>query len=137
MRLCVAIVVTAMFAGASAPTSALTASELLAQCGQLEKTWVIQDDHHVTIRTDVTDAGRCWGYVNAYLDLSYIKLVDPSKPNEKPTRLLEVCPPSKGFNQLQLVRMFLQEARNQQAELHNPAFVMLSNLLTKNFPCPK
>jgi hypothetical protein len=51
MRTRVAILVAVILVGASAKASALTGGELLAQCEQLERAWVIQGGLHPVPKT--------------------------------------------------------------------------------------
>ena len=64
-RMRLAMLVAVMLAGGSVPASAQTTGELLAQCEQLERTWVIEGKE-ISIRgggvRGAIDAGKCWGY---------------------------------------------------------------------------
>jgi len=117
--------------------NALSAGELLANCEQLERIWIV-DGNRVGFQLNDASAAaagsKCWGYLNAYLDVAYVVLVDPEKPNDRPTRPLGSCLP-KGIGLVQLIRMFLQHARAHPADLHESAYFMLANMLMKNFPC--
>lgn len=119
------------------PASALTAGELLAQCEQLERMWVIKgsDIQINTSRADVMfDAGQCWGFLSAYFELAYWKVSNSENPTAPPTNPLHTCPP-KGISSSQMIRMFLQEARNNAGALHQNASLMISNMLVRSFPC--
>jgi hypothetical protein len=136
----VVILVTIMLVCATAQASALTAGELLNQCEQLERNWVIQGST-ISLRSkpglDIEmPAWRCYGYLQAYFNLSYVQLTNADDPTAPPLRPLMACPPT-GISFTQFVRMFLQEARSHPAELHEEAFFILANLLQKNFPCAK
>jgi Rap1a immunity proteins len=139
MQMRVVMLAALMLVGLSTQVSALTGGELLAECEQLEKAWVIQGKD-VQIRTgrgsNELAMGKCWGYLNAYFEIAYINLVDPDNPNAPPTHPLYACPPS-GVSLTQFIRMFLQKARNNPAQLHQPAYFMIQNLLNENFPCPR
>jgi Rap1a immunity proteins len=115
------------------PASALTAGELLAQCEQLERTWVISGTD-VQITRPNFDAGQCWGFLSAYFELAYVKLSNTENPTAPPTNPLHTCPP-KGISFTQMVRMFLQEARNNAGALHQNASLMIWNMLARSFPC--
>jgi hypothetical protein len=133
----VVILAIMLFATVSTQASASTANELLAQCEQLERAWVIRNNEmfiqpNVETGTSV-DAGRCLGYVEAFLGLASLHIIEPNGPE---TRLIKTCPP-KGVSLIQLVRMFLQYARSHPGQLHEQAFFMMNNLLVENFPCPK
>jgi Rap1a immunity proteins len=139
MKMRLMMLASGMLVGLSAPALALTGNELLAECEQLERAWVIQGKD-VQIRTgggiDHIAVGRCWGYLQAYFEIAYIHLVNSEDPNAAPTRPLNACPPN-GVSLTQFIRMFLQKARNNPAQLHQPAFFTLANLLTENFPCSR
>jgi hypothetical protein len=137
MKMRVVMLAALVLVGLSARASALTGNELLAQCEQLEKAWVIQGkDVQIRRGMNEIDMGKCWGYLNAYLEIAYASWVDPDNPNAPPTRSLNACPP-KGLSLVQFIRMFLQRARNNPAQLHEPAFFMLANMLIENFPCSR
>jgi Rap1a immunity proteins len=135
MKMRVAMLATVMLVGLSARASALTGNELLAECEQLEKAWVIQGkDVQIRRGMNEIDMGKCWGYLNAYFDLAYMTLVDPENPTGPPKPLLHVCPPN-GVSFVQFIRMFLQRARNNPAQLHTSAFFLIQNMLSESFPC--
>jgi hypothetical protein len=137
MKMRVVKLAAVMLVGLSARASALTGGELLAECEQLERAWVIQGKD-IQIRTgggtNQISVGKCWGYLEAYFDIAYVSVIDANNPNAPPTHPLNACPP-KGVSLTQFIRMFLQKARNNPAQLHEPAFFMLANLLTQSFPC--
>jgi len=139
MTIRVAMLVAVLLVGASAPAAAMKTGELLAQCEQLEKVWVIVGND-VRFRTgsgiNEVIVGRCWGYLNAYFDIAYVSLFNSENPSAPPTRPLGACPPT-GVSLTQFVRMFLQKARANPAQLHEDAFSTLRNLLNENFPCPR
>jgi len=138
MRVWAAVLATVIYLSSHSPAPAMTAGELLGHCEELERAWVIQGKD-VSMRpvgtVSAVNAGKCWGYLEAYFDISYLRIVDPIKPNVSPTALLNVCPPS-GVNLSQFIRMFLQKARASPAQLHNGAFFMIQNMLVEAFPCP-
>jgi hypothetical protein len=65
--------------------------------------------------------------LNTYLELAYVK-------ESNTEGVLHTCPP-KGISSTQMIRMFLQEARNNPGALHQDAFIMISNMLVRSFPC--
>ena len=66
MKIRVAMLAALMLVGLSARASALTAGELLAQCEQLERNWVIQGkDVQIRAGRGEIDMGKCWGYTSA------------------------------------------------------------------------
>jgi hypothetical protein len=114
-----------LFIGHVPPASALTAGELLAQCEQLERSWVIRGgDVQINIgqldASSMLDAGKCWGFLNAYFDLAYVKLFNTENPTAPPTSPLHACPPN-GISFTQMIRMFLHEARNNPGALNQDA----------------
>ena len=137
----VAILAMMILVGGSANVSALTADDLLAKCEQLERTWVIQGDE-ISVRSSgdhqsTIDAGFCLGYLEAYFDIAYVQFENLDNPNAEPVRPLRACPP-KSVSLVEFIRMFLQTARNNPADLHQPAsFFIILILLNKNFPCAR
>jgi Rap1a immunity proteins len=115
------------------PARALTASDLLASCELLERTWLIQPDG--SIRFALNDGLRCWGYINAFFDMAYFRITYTDRPNDPPVHPIPTCPP-KGVSLAQLVRMFLQYARMHPNELHYEAGMMMWTVLAQNFPFP-
>jgi hypothetical protein len=118
--------------------SAMTAGELLGQCEQLERNWVTRGSD---VQIDMSDAsitfeaGQCWGFLNAYFELAYVKLFNTEKPTAPATNPLHACPPNGALSNTQLIRMFLHEARNNPSELNQGAFFVISNMLVRNYPC--
>jgi hypothetical protein len=139
MTIRVVILVAVLLVGASAPAAAMKAGDLLAQCEQLERAWVIQGKD-VQIRTgggiDGVAVGKCWGYLNAFFDIAYVSFLNSEDPSAPPTHPLNACPP-KGVSLTQFIRMFLQKARNNPAKLHEDALFMVMNLLVESFPCSR
>jgi hypothetical protein len=89
------------------PASAITAGELLGQCEQLERSWVIKGENieiYPNPKMDKFEVGKCWGYLNAHFDLGYLRLFDPAHPTEPLTNPLDVCLPT-GMRLTQLIRM--------------------------------
>ena len=96
------------------PAAALTASQLLASCETLERTWDVQPNG--SIRFQLNDGLSCWGYIQAFFDLSNLKLRSTDRPDDPATNPLEACPPD-GIGLSKLVRMFFQYARTHTADL--------------------
>ena len=116
----------------SSPACArISTGQLLSYCEQLEKNWQFTGDGKVEIRGGGTDAFRCWSYIEAFYELSYLVLVEEDGTQTHPVK---ACPP-KGVSLTQLIRMFLQYARSNPGELHWEASLAMLNLLHKNFPC--
>jgi hypothetical protein len=121
-----------LLAFATADASALTMGQLMARCAALKVT-----DIEVSLKSekvlDALDAGKCWGHLEAYLDLATITLADPSLPNA--THPLGACPKPDTINFPQMVQMFLAFARAHPNDLRKPAAQMVSLMLIEKFPC--
>ena len=133
-RLLVAVSALLLLAGPGAQASVpLTMGQLLARCGQLDVT----EDNQVALKSttlgDALDAGKCWGHLEAYLDLATIVLGDPNLPNA--THPLGACPPAGQMNFANMVKMFLAFARSHPADLQQTAAKMVSNMLIEKYPC--
>jgi hypothetical protein len=133
-RILVLVLALLLPAGSGAQASVpLTMGQLLARCGQLQVT----DDNQVTLKSatigDALDAGKCWGHLEAYLDLATIELSDPNLPNA--TRPLGACPPAGQMNFAHMVKLFLDYARSHPAGLQQTAAKMVSNMLMEKYPC--
>ena len=130
MKRLVAVVALWLLAGTAAQASVpLTMGQLLARCSQLQVT----DDSQVTLKSNsigaALDAGKCWGHLEAYLDLATVELGDP------PSRPLGACPPAEQMNFAHMVRMFTEYARSHPADLQQTAAKMVSNMLREKYPC--
>lgn len=118
---------------AAVDASALTMGQLVARCAALQVT-----DIEVSLKSekvlDALDAGKCWGHLEAYLDLATTTLADPSLPNA--THPLGACPkPDTTISFPQMVQMFLAFARAHPNDLRKPAAQMVSLMLIEKFPC--
>jgi hypothetical protein len=113
----------------------LTVGQLMARCGKLD----MSEYNQVKLRSasigDALDAGKCWGHLEAYLDLASIELPDENKPNA--IHPLGACAPYNSLNFTQVAQMFLQYARSNPADLQKPAALIVAELLAHKFPCPK
>lgn len=110
-------------------TGPLTVGQLMVRCGQLD----MSESNQVKLRSGsvgaALDAGKCWGHLEAYLDLATIELPGPR------AHALGACPPRDQLNFTQMIQMFLQHARANPAELEKPAALIVANLLAQKFPC--
>jgi|SoiMethySBSTD1v2_1073268.scaffolds.fasta_scaffold2062490_2 hypothetical protein len=134
MRL-VAVAFALVVAGSSATAAQadpLTAGQLMVRCAKLDVA-----DNQVKLRSasvgDALDAGKCWGHLEAYLDLASIKLPGANNANMHP---LGACPPY-GLNFTQVAELFLQHIRSTPADFRKPAVSVIATLLAEKYPCPK
>jgi len=130
MRTLVAAWIMSLLLGTSVNAAGpLTVGQLMARCGQLD----VSEHNQVKLRSGsvgaALDAGKCWGHLEAYLDLSTIELPGPRR------HVLGACPPSEQLNFTQMIEMFLEHARNNPSELQKPAALIVANLLAQKFPC--
>lgn len=111
----------------------LTMGQLLARCSQLDVT----EDNQVALKSTTLsgalDAGKCWGHLEAYLDLATVTLADPDLPNA--THPLGACPPAAQMNFANMVKMFLAYARSHPADLQQTAAKVVSTMLIEKYPC--
>lgn len=134
VKLLFAVLAALLAAGMPAQASVpLTMGQLLARCSQLEVT----DDSQVKLKaasvTTALDAGKCWGHLEAYLDLATVELSDPNLPNA--THPLGACPPAAQMNFAHMVRMFMEYARSHPADLQQTAAKAVSDMLREKYPC--
>ena len=126
------LLLTAPAAQASVP---LTMGQLLARCSQLD----VSEDNQVGLKSTTLsgalDAGKCWGHLEAYLDLATVTLNDPNLPNA--VHPLGACPPAAQMNFANMVKMFLAYARSHPADLQQTAAQMVSNMLIEKYPCQR
>jgi hypothetical protein len=120
----------------TAKADPLTVGQLVARCGKLD----LSENNQIRLRSasigDALDGGKCWGHLEAYMDLAVIELPDGNKPNG--THPLGVCPPYKNnISFTELAQMFLQYAGSHPSELQKPAALIVANLLAQKFPCHK
>jgi hypothetical protein len=117
---------------AASQASALTMGQLVARCAALNVT-----DIEVSLKSskllDALDAGKCWGHLEAYLDLATTQLRDPSLPNA--IHPLGACPPPDSINFPHMVQMFLAFARAHPNDMLEPAAQMVSMMLMEKYPC--
>ena len=129
MRLLMAMLLLACGATAA---PALTMGQLMARCASLQVT-----DIEVSLKSnkllDALDAGKCWGQLEAFLDLATIELPDPNLPNA--SRPLGACPRPDTLNFPKMVQMFLAFARAHPNDLQKSAAQMVSLMLIEKFPC--
>ena len=116
-----------------AQAAPLTMGQLMVRCNQLEVTAGNQAKLKSAMTGDVLDAGKCWGHLEAYLDLATVELLDPDLPNA--VHPLGACPKRDELNFTQMVQMFMQYARSHPAQYQRPAAQMVANMLAEKFPC--
>jgi hypothetical protein len=133
MRLTVAalVLIAAASIAGTAKADPLTAGQLMGRCAKLDVS-----DNQVKLRSasmgDALDAGKCWGHLEAYLDLASVKL--PSvNPDSSP---LGACPPH-GLNFTQVAELFLQHIRSTPTDFRKPAVLVIATLLAQKYPCIK
>jgi hypothetical protein len=111
----------------------LTMGQLLARCSQLD----VSEDNQVALKSTTLsgalDAGKCWGHLEAYLDLATVTLSDPNLPNA--VHPLGACPPAAQMNFANMVKMFLAYARSHPADLQQTAAKVVSTMLMEKYPC--
>ena len=122
-----------LLAPAHAHAAPLTMGQLMARCSQLEVSSTNKAKLKSSSVGDVLDAGKCWGHLEAYLDLATVELVNPDLPNA--VHPLGACPKRDDLNFTQMVSMFMQYAQAHQAQAQRPAAQMVANMLAEKFPC--
>ena len=120
----------------TAKADPLTVGQLMARCGKLE----ISETYEIKLRStsvsDALDAGKCWGHLEAYIDLATITLPDGEKPDA--IHPLGACPPYKNnITFAELTKIFFQFVNDNPTELRKPAALIVANLLVQKFPCRK
>ena len=124
----------AWLAQASAAQAApLTMGQLMVRCNQLEVTGDNQAKLKSAMTGDVLDAGKCWGHLEAYLDLATVELLDPDLPNA--VHPLGACPQPRRAQLHPDGEMFMAYARSHPAQYQKPAAQMVANMLAEKFPC--
>jgi hypothetical protein len=118
---------------ANAQAAPLTMGQLMVRCSQLEVSATNQAKLKSSAPGDVLDAGKCWGHLEAYLDLATIELINPDLPNA--IHPLGSCPRRDDLNFTQMVSMFMQYAQTHPALSQRPAAQMVANMLAEKFPC--
>jgi hypothetical protein len=133
MRLVVIVilVITAGWSVDAANADPMTVGQLLSRCKNLDMSEPNQIKLRSTATGDVLDAGKCWGHLEAYIDLASMELPDSAHP-------LGVCPPYKNnISFTELGRIFIQYANANPADLQKPAALIVAKLLAQTFPCHK
>ena len=118
---------------AVAQAAPLTMGQLMVRCNKLEVTGDNQAKLKSALTGDVLDAGKCWGHLEAYLDLATVELLDPELPNA--VHPLGACPKRDELNFTQMVQMFMAWARSHPAQYQKPAAQMVANMLAEKYPC--
>jgi len=121
-------------AGGQAQAAPLTMGQLMVRCAKLD----VSRDNQVILRSnatgDVLDAGKCFGHLEAYLDLATIEVHDPEYNHI--IHPLGACPPaSEQLNFTKMIAMFLDHARNHPEEQEQPAALVVANFMAKKYPC--
>jgi hypothetical protein len=133
MKRLIIAAIAALASVTGAQAAPLTMGQLMVRCNQLEVTAENQARLKSTLTGDVLDAGKCWGHLEAYLDLASVQLLDPDLPNA--VHPLGACLVPNALNFTQMVQMFVQYAHSHTAELQRPAAQMIANMLAEKFPC--
>jgi hypothetical protein len=115
----------------TAQADPLTVGQLVARCGKLD----LSETNQIKLRSasigDALDGGKCWGHLEAYIDVAFLAL--PNSPHP-----LGVCPPYKNnVTFSEMAQMFLLYARQNPGETRQPAALAVSKILAEKFPCPK
>src|ERR1700687_5534941 len=108
------LIVTGWFAE-TAQADPLTVGQLVARCGKLD----LSETNQIKLRSasigDALDGGKCWGHLEAYIDVAFLAL--PNSPHP-----LGVCPPYKNnVTFSEMAQMFLLYARQNPGEIRQPA----------------
>ena len=133
MKRLIVAALAALASATSAQAAPLTMGQLMVRCNQLEVTSGNQAKLKSAMTGDVLDAGKCWGHLEAYLDLATVELLDPELPNA--VHPLGACPNRDDLNFTQMVQMFMAYARSHPAQYQKPAAQMVANMLAEKFPC--
>jgi hypothetical protein len=115
----------------TAQADPLTVGQLVARCGKLD----LSETNQIKLRSasigDALDGGKCWGHLEAYIDVAFLAL--PNSPHP-----LGVCPPYKNnVTFSEMAQMFLLYARQNPGETRQPAALAVAKILAEKFPCPK
>ena len=133
MKRLIVAALAALASATGAQAAPLTMGQLMVRCNQLEVTSGNQAKLKSAMTGDVLDAGKCWGHLEAYLDLATVELLDPELPNA--VHPLGACPNRDDLNFTQMVQMFMAYARSHPAQYQKPAAQMVANMLAEKFPC--
>ena len=128
-----AAITVALLAAEPARASPLTMGQLMVRCSQLEVTGGNQAKLKSSAIGDVLDAGKCWGHLEAYLDLATVESLNPDLPNA--VHPLGSCPNAEELNFTRMVQMFIAYARSHPAQYQRPAAQMVTNMMAEKFPC--
>jgi hypothetical protein len=115
----------------TAQADPLTVGQLVARCCKLD----LSETNQIKLRSasigDALDGGKCWGHLEAYIDVAFLAL--PNSPHP-----LGVCPPYKNnVTFSEMAQMFLLYARQNPGETRQPAALAVAKILAEKFPCPK
>ena len=110
--------------GAS-PAKAISGNDVLTSCETLLRDMQPVGTNGVRF---TRDGEMCWWYITALMDAASF-----GDGQQRP--VLKVCPP-KDSNQLQLIRIYVNYARQNPAHLHHPGIVVAQWALYQVFPCP-
>ena len=120
--------------GTTAQAAPLTMGQLMTRCEKLD----VSKTNEVLLRSsatgDVLDAGKCFGHLEAYLDLAIIEVNDPAyKYTIHP---LGACPPkSEQLNFTKIIAIFLDYARNHPELQQDPAAIVVADMMARRYPC--
>ena len=127
----VALVLIAGLVVSQADADPMTAGQLMTRCANLDLSKSTEIKLRSTGVGDALDAGKCWGHIEAYVDLASIELPNSAHP-------LGACPPyQNNINFPELANMFLQYAKSHPADLPKPAAEIMAKILAEVFPCKK
>jgi hypothetical protein len=117
----------------AAKADPLTVGQLMARCGKLD----LSEYNQVKLRSDsvgdALDAGKCWGHLEAYLDIASVEFPDANTPNA--AHPLGACPPHNTINFTLVAQLFLRYGETHPADLQKPAALIVAELLAQRFPC--
>jgi hypothetical protein len=106
---------------ASADDSYTDGNKILSACNELSKVLDSQ------LELDSFEAGRCWGYISASTDVYKVVKYGSSRI---------VCIPEETEISV-LVRIVVEYLNDNPKDLNLPAFALITNALSKKFPCPQ
>jgi len=96
-------------------------NRILSACNELFKIF------NSELELDSFDAGKCWGYISASTDIFQIVQYESSRI---------ACIP-EDTEVSKLVRILIEYLNDHPKDLDRPAFVLISNAFSKEFPCAK
>lgn len=106
-----------------------SANDLLSGCERFLGAVRLQGSQF-SLQTDDPTAHQCWGYVQAFQELSAITEEGPK------STITRACPPAASTG-VQLVRVFVSYAQKNPERLHARAGLMVLDAFRAAFPCPK